>query len=160
MLEQTGTAVFQSPGEHLWRPTQLVTVLSVSPFEEDHRCLRSIFDHSNWTLESSFACGEAVDFRRRNPTPVIISEKELAGHCWRYMLEEIGQLTNRPRPRLVVASRLADDQLWSEVLNLGGYNVLEKPFDRNEVFWVISHAWLDWKSELQRQQLASSAAGA
>jgi len=41
---------------------------------------------------------------------------------------------------------MADDALWAEVLNLGGYNVLAKPFDSREVFRVVGNAWLHWKN--------------
>jgi DNA-binding response OmpR family regulator len=44
-----------------------------------------------------------------------------------------------------VTSRLADDRLWAEVLNIGGYDVLAKPFVPAEVFRTISLAWLNWK---------------
>jgi hypothetical protein len=43
-------------------------------------------------------------------------------------------------PQLVVTSRLADDALWSEVLNRGGYDVLPEPFEHEEVERVISSA--------------------
>jgi DNA-binding NtrC family response regulator len=131
-------------------------VLSVSPFDDDHRKLESIFSHSKWNLSRAHSCEEAVDFVRLNHTPVVISEKDLAGLCWRNMLRRLHTLDLRPVPRLIVSARLADDHLWSEVLNLGGYNVLEKPFDHSEVFWVVSHAWLDWKSEKQRYASESS----
>jgi CheY-like chemotaxis protein len=36
-------------------------------------------------------------------------------------------------PMLIVTSRLADDYLWAEALNLGAYDVLAKPFDASEV---------------------------
>jgi DNA-binding response OmpR family regulator len=36
-----------------------------------------------------------------------------------------------------VTSRLADERLWAEVLSLGGYDVLMKPFDVSEVYRVI-----------------------
>jgi hypothetical protein len=45
-------------------------------------------------------------------------------------------------PLLVVTSRIADDRLWSEVLNLGGYNVLAKPLNMKEVFHVVGLAWM------------------
>jgi hypothetical protein len=32
-----------------------------------------------------------------------------------------------------VTFRTADERLWAEVLNLGGYGVLAQPFDANEV---------------------------
>jgi hypothetical protein len=33
-------------------------------------------------------------------------------------------------PRVTVTSRLADDYLWGEVLNGGGYDLLAKPLDQ------------------------------
>jgi DNA-binding response OmpR family regulator len=55
-------------------------------------------------------------------------------------------------PLLVVTSRVADDRLWSEVLNLGGYDVLAKPLNTKEVFHVAGLAWMSWKQRWQRQQ--------
>lgn len=62
---------------------------------------------------------------------------------WKSLLAALDQLPDRPL--LVVTSRLADEHLWAEVLNLGGYDVLMKPFDPQEVVRVISLAWLRWK---------------
>jgi DNA-binding response OmpR family regulator len=44
-------------------------------------------------------------------------------------------------PTLIVTSRLADDELWAEVLNLGAYDVLAQPFDPDEVYRVVFLAW-------------------
>ena len=55
-------------------------------------------------------------------------------------------------PLLIVTARCADDQLWAEVLNLGGYDVLMKPFERTEVIRVISLAWLNWKNTRERNR--------
>jgi DNA-binding response OmpR family regulator len=154
-LKSTSSTVLES----LPNPAQTVTVLSVSPFDDDHRRLQAIFSHSNWNLSLARSCDEAVDYVRQNHTPIVISEQELAGMCWRSMLRRLHMLDLRPVPRLIVSARLADDQLWSEVLNLGGYNVLEKPFDASEVCWVVSHAWLDWKSERDRTISRVAAAG-
>ena len=46
--------------------------------------------------------------------------------------------------RLIVASDNADAQLWREVLNLGAYGVLSKPFESAEVFEFVSSAWRAW----------------
>jgi DNA-binding response OmpR family regulator len=77
------------------------------------------------------------------------------------VLEELGHLPEAPL--LIVTSRLADEHLWAEVLNLGGYDVLMKPFDRLEVLRVISLAWLHWKERRERaadaEMLAQVAAG-
>ena len=41
---------------------------------------------------------------------------------------------------MLVVSRHADERLWAEVLNLGGFDVLALPFDRDELKWALSSA--------------------
>jgi DNA-binding response OmpR family regulator len=53
-------------------------------------------------------------------------------------------------PLIIVTSQFADECLWAEVLNLGGYDVLAKPFDSFEVIWLMSMAWRRWKDEWKR----------
>jgi DNA-binding response OmpR family regulator len=43
-------------------------------------------------------------------------------------------------PYLIITSRLADDYMWAEVLNLGAYDLLVKPFDPMEVYRVVGFA--------------------
>jgi Protein of unknown function (DUF2934) len=50
-------------------------------------------------------------------------------------------------PPLIVADCLADERLWAEVLNLGGYDLLAKPFDANGVLQVVSAACRRWEDE-------------
>jgi hypothetical protein len=47
-------------------------------------------------------------------------------------------------------SNQADESLWAEVLNLGGYDVLPKPLVRDEVKRVVTLAWQNWKNERDR----------
>ena len=49
-------------------------------------------------------------------------------------------LKTNAAPPVIVTARLADDYLWAEVLNEGGFDVLAQPFDREEVIRVISAA--------------------
>jgi DNA-binding response OmpR family regulator len=56
------------------------------------------------------------------------------------------QLASLPYPPfLIVSSRLADEYLWAEALNIGAYDVMAKPFDSREVVRIFSLAWLHWK---------------
>lgn len=130
--------------------SDVVSVLCVSSSDADHQKLDAIFSHSNWSLSHAIDCNQALRLIHRLHSHVIICDRDVAGPSWRDLLPRFHALDLRPEPRLIVSARLADDSFWSEVLNLGAYNVLEKPFDRNEVFWVVSHAWLDWKSERDR----------
>jgi DNA-binding NtrC family response regulator len=127
-----------------------VHVLFVGPFDTGQFQLASIFSHSKWRLYQAGNYDEAVHCLRMHSPPVIICDTEVSGQCWRRLLEAVRDSEDCPQPRIIVSSRAADNHLWSEVLNLGGYDVLERPFDKSEVVWVISHAWLDWRSENER----------
>ncbi len=59
------------------------------------------------------------------------------------MLEYFSRLPDPPL--LIVTSRLADEYLWAEALNLGAWDVLAKPFDREEVSRVLGFAWRHWQ---------------
>ena len=62
----------------------------------------------------------------------------MSGWNWKNLLRYLRRSV--PAPQLIVASRLADDSLWAEVLNIGGYDVLAQPFRREEVERVIAAA--------------------
>jgi DNA-binding response OmpR family regulator len=70
---------------------------------------------------------------------------------WKDLLEYIARV--RASSVLVVTSELADESLWAEVLNLGSYDVLAQPFDREEVTRVVKSA-VRVGSDQSRRRLA------
>lgn len=127
--------------------TRIVTVLSVSPIEEDEARLRNIFSHSNWILHNARNLASALDLLRDREISVILCERDLPPGTWKDLLEQIAPLPYPPV--LLVASRLADERLWAEALNWGAYAVLAKPFDTQEVLRGVSLAWQHWKVQHQ-----------
>jgi len=125
-------------------------VLSVSPHEEDHCSLERILRQPGcalkpeWTLIASPTLASATRVLRERAIPAVVCECELFPGTWREMLERI-QLLPEP-PLLIVTSRLADERLWAEALNLGAYDVLAKPFDATEVTRVIGSALRRWQA--------------
>jgi DNA-binding response OmpR family regulator len=67
----------------------------------------------------------------------------LADGEWKGLWNELGK--DPCPPEVIVASRLADERLWVEVLNLGGYNLLSKPFRPEEVVRTIHGALMEWQ---------------
>ena len=126
---------------------EFVRVLFITPFLEDETSLRHMFDHPDWVVEKLSTCRDAVAHARDNDTAVVICEQVLPDGDWRFVLDELDRLP--VPPNLIVTSRLADDELWAEVLNLGGYDVLPQPFDAEEVYRVVVLAWHDWKTRVQ-----------
>jgi DNA-binding response OmpR family regulator len=75
----------------------------------------------------------------------VVCERDLPDGTWRDVLEQLG--SEPGRPVLIVTSNLADEWLWAEVLNLGGCDVLAKPFDAEDTRHVLETAYLrrrDW----------------
>lgn len=130
-------------------PTKVVTVLLISPDAGDHILMRHVFDHSNWALYQCRSVEEGLEFLREQTFAVVIIEERLVGGDWRDALRAFDS-TARP-PKLIVTSYGADSALWAEVINLGGYDVLAKPWNDRELYLAVSQAWLAWKHEAGRR---------
>lgn len=113
-------------------------VLSISPLAEDHAVLRRILDADRRQVEVAGSCEEAFRLLSSCLVSAIITNDALPDGGWARILAHV-QAQSRP-PNLIVASRLADERLWAEVLNLGGYDLLMKPFVADEVRRVVSLA--------------------
>jgi DNA-binding response OmpR family regulator len=98
---------------------------------------------------------------RCGPPSIVICARDLPDGNWKQLLQDADVLA-RP-PRFVVSSRLADEYLWVEVLNLGGHDVLTTPFDAREVSHVVRYAaesWhQQWEDAAQRRQVADGSFG-
>ncbi len=118
---------------------RVVTVLLVSSSPEDHLSLRHLLAHTKWVLLEAETCAEAATVLTNVHVPVVICDDVLRDGGWKDVLS----LTTggEDTPPVIVSSRVADDYLWAEVLNLGGYNVLDKPFDIRELTRVVSLAY-------------------
>ena len=114
-------------------------ILSVSEAQADHIALRHIVAKTEWRVDVAYTVTQAVEKLRCISAVVIFSECLLPDGTWKDVLDLTLQL-DRP-PLLVVTSTLADDLLWSEVLNLGGYDVLLKPLSEEEVRRLLVSVW-------------------
>jgi DNA-binding NtrC family response regulator len=123
--------------------SELVPTLSVSPVEEDHDALERLLSRKNWRIQRANSLISGAAKLRQSRVPVVVCERDLLPGSWREMLAETARLAFPPF--LIVTSRLADERLWAEALNVGAYDVLAKPFDAKEVVRVVSLAWLHWK---------------
>lgn len=111
----------------------------VSPYLDDRLILTEIFEEQDWSLAAVTSLSSALTALRRRPIPLVIAEREFPGGEWKDLLAAIRDLPDPPA--LVVISRLADEYLWAEVLNLGGQDVLAKPLRSAEVFWVSRYVF-------------------
>ncbi len=109
--------------------------MTVLAEEEDRRAIETIVAPCRWTVYRATSCEEAIRFARHTRPRVLLCDAELPDGDWRRIWKALS-IGSRP-PLLIVASRNADDSLWAQVLNAGGYDVLVKPFRPEEVVWAV-----------------------
>jgi DNA-binding response OmpR family regulator len=117
-------------------------VLSVSPHDEDCASVGRIFK-SGWTVIASATVASALAVLRQTPIPIVICDCGVSSGTWGEMLDRLSLLPDPPL--FIVTSRLADERLWAEALNLGAWDVLAKPFDANEVLRIAGIARQHWQ---------------
>ena len=122
--------------------TAPVTVLAVLT-DDDLAEVRKIFRHTRWNLLAATSLAQADLRLRHGDTGVVLCDTSLPDGSWLDLLAATRELP--APPAVLVASRHADDFLWSEVLSHGGYNLLEMPFNPDEVCRMVSLAWRHWK---------------
>ena len=137
------------------KPIANRTGVAVFPVGEDRTSLINIFSRSNWRLQFTCTLRETQTALSVSPG-VVISEVRLSdGHCWSDLLDEMQKM--ECPPPLIVADRLADEHVWAEVLNLGGYDLLAKPFDAKEVLHAVSTAGRRTEDEQEMARLRKPA---
>jgi len=119
------------------RETSL-SALWVGHSKTDGSLLHEIFRKAGWRLFAARERRRAMNCLVRNPVQVVIAERDLPDWNWKKVLGDLRLLASPPQ--LIVTSRDADDYLWAEALNVGAYDVLSQPLDRDEVERVVASA--------------------
>jgi DNA-binding NtrC family response regulator len=114
------------------------TILVIGPLDSRRRALRNILTPPQWEVREAATYGEAIAILDNRSIEVAICDTEIEDGNWQVLLANLQSRANPPN--LIVSSRLADERLWAEVLNLGGYDVLVQPFDSREVLRVARMA--------------------
>ena len=129
-----------------------VSALFVGGFEDERRLVHEVFREFGWRLFEAPDRRRATQCLRRHPVQVVIAKSDMPDGSWREMLDHLRCLV-RP-PLLIVTSRTADEHLWAEVLNLGGYDALAQPLERDEMVRVVASArrHFDYQPERARAQ--------
>ncbi len=115
------------------------TILVLSS-EEDCQTLRGMLSERWYNIIGVQGYTEMKGLISRQLLSVIICEACLPdGTDWKHVFETTRRKEGG-QPLFVVCSKHADDRLWAEALNFGAYDVLNKPFELEEVVRVVGFA--------------------
>jgi DNA-binding NtrC family response regulator len=113
-------------------------LLIVSSAAQDRRVLGRMLAAHTCPQIWAASMREATDWLNRGGAQVVICDDRLPDGLWHELWE---QLRRRPDPPVFIVSAAWNDAgLWAEVLNLGAYDVLVKPYQKSEVTRILQHA--------------------
>jgi DNA-binding NtrC family response regulator len=118
-------------------------VLAVLRDSADALAMASMLERAPSSLAIVSCYRAAMKHVRTRRTPVIVTDERLPDGDWMDILSGIAPILNPPR--VIVASPAADSRLWSEVLHLGAYDMLVKPFQQQEVVRAVESAQRAWR---------------
>jgi DNA-binding NtrC family response regulator len=127
----------------------LLSLVLVGLTEPETRPLCEIAQQWGWRLQKAASYREAMARLCLNRTPVIVCNRHLPDGTWEDVLS--GTAAQNDRPRLIVVSRHADERLWVEVLDLGGFDVVASPFTESEIRHSVQTAWRNWTDEVRQE---------
>jgi DNA-binding response OmpR family regulator len=116
-----------------------VSALLVGEYENDRLLVHDVFGRLGWRLFEAPKRRQALQCLHQHPVQVVIAESSIPQWHWKRVLRDLRTLTHPPQ--LIVTSRNADESLWAEVLNFGGYDLLARPFEADEIERVVAAAF-------------------
>lgn len=116
-------------------PPKLLLVLSAQRRSQ----LMLLLEGQGLEMEWAFGFQDAVRKLSRSAAyDLLLVDAELPDGCWRNLLlfvQNSGMICE-----MIICSRLADQQLWAEVIRCGAYDLIAEPIERQEVARIIRSA--------------------
>jgi len=127
--------MFSKRTNHIAKTEHPLSVLAILTSHTDRAQLESIFEKAGWRIAFADAIQEAAP----QPMPIVLYDRDLPGADWRQAIQQLAG--TRHHSKVILASFVADDYLWEEVIHFGGYDILPKPFRESEVLHTMQFAW-------------------
>jgi DNA-binding NtrC family response regulator len=118
-----------------------VTVVAATGDDSFHFYFQEALAEAPATVVRACSNDEILKAVQRDRVSAVLFDQDTQGGHWRALLGDFAGIDRAPA--LIVSSRLADERLWAEVLNLGGFDLLLTPFRRDEVTRVVAAAIRD-----------------
>lgn len=119
-------------------PQVPIQALLIGEFDDDRPLVRELLHSIGWRFYEAHGRRRATVGLQQYPIRLVVAEAGFAPWPWQELLDYLRLL---PHPaQLIVTSRTADEALWADVLNRGGFDVLPRPFDREELRRVVLSA--------------------
>ena len=119
-------------------------VLGFLANERDRGVLTSAGIQNRWDVMLAPTFQQAHQLLKKLQVPVVLCDRDLLGQDWGTSVEELAACSHRAC--ILLVSKVADEYLWNEIVRRGGYDILSKPLQEDEVVRAIKLARSYWNS--------------
>jgi response regulator RpfG family c-di-GMP phosphodiesterase len=121
-----------------------ITLLAVSQDRACQERLKNLAELYDWNLYLCPTCESAAALPDTVRIPIVLFDRDGLDMNWR---DAFRLFLAADRSRCVVlCSPFDDNHLWQEVIRLGGYDIVRKPFREEQIVRTIQFAWAFWKT--------------
>lgn len=121
-----------------------ISILLTSAQRDDARNLQTVLDGTLWSVIEAENRTEAVRRLKEKEVSIVLCDRDFGDAPWQQTMQEL--IAARRGVCVILLSGVADQYLWDEVVRLGGFDVLTRPFQREQVISLLMFAYTHWKT--------------
>jgi len=124
--------------------TPRISIVALVVSNHDREVLTGISTHEPVDIHFAESQAEAWEAMNRLNPPVILYDRDWPDAEWRSTVQALASSTHGSC--VILASRVADDYLWQELIRCGGHDLIAKPFRADDVARSLKLALSYWRS--------------
>jgi DNA-binding response OmpR family regulator len=125
------------------KPGEAINIMVLHTEDRDIVDLIGTLRDFGYKVEWATTLSDGLAGLRTTAVPAVICESNLPDGNWRDLVQHLGSF--EPQPLLIVSDQDADDRLWADVLTTGAYDLVQEPFETDEVIRSLSLAIQHWQ---------------
>lgn len=118
---------------------QKIPLFIVTSRVEDVAELKGLFGDTPWELALASELEDACAALKAASVPIVLFDRDASGPDWKTAIKRLIQA--RKNACVVLISGVADQYLWEEVIHNGGFDLLTRPFRREQVLSALIFAY-------------------
>ena len=118
-------------------------MLAIMGSPRDQTTVADFARSEGWGLTLVSTLAQGISYAGRRAVPVIILDRDLDDDDWRCTVHLFAQ--TQPKPCIILVSSVMDSYLFDEVVKQGGFDVVAKPIQTDEIRRVGRLAFTFWK---------------
>ena len=116
-------------------PEGRLRILVLSMSLEDRFVLERLGKQHDWELQFTSSPREGVRLASQSHFELILCDRNQPGYPWREVMDRLAACS--PRSCILLVSPVSDDNLWRDVLQRGGYDVLIRPLREESALHAV-----------------------